>query len=162
MQYGDAVDLHPDLAPLAFLVGTWQGRGQGKYSTIQPFEYLETITFAHVGKPFLAYSQRTMHATENRPSHSETGYWRHVGDGRLELVMAYPTGQVEVAAGRVEGNRVEAHTTAISATPTAKHITELVRTLTLEGDELIAEVAMAAVGEALQGHVRAVLRRQLG
>ena len=66
---------HPALEPLTFLLGTWRGGGAGHYPTIEPFEYVEEISFVHVGKPWLLYTQRTRHAVEDRPLHAETGYF---------------------------------------------------------------------------------------
>ncbi len=157
-------DLHPDLRALAPLLGTWVGQGEGSYPTIQPFQYLEEVVFAHVGKPFLAYSQKTRAVADGKPLHAETGYLRVPQPGRVELVLAHPSGitEIEVGTYSVTGDRidVELSATAIGLTPTAKEVTALGRSLRIDGDEFSYSVRMGAVGQPLQDHLAAVLRRQ--
>jgi THAP4-like, heme-binding beta-barrel domain len=157
-------ELHPDLAALAPLLGTWAGRGAGKYPTIPAFDYLEEVTFAHVGKPFLAYAQKTKAVADGKPLHAETGYLRVPQPGHIELVLAHPSGitEIEVGTYSVAGDLIEMQmsTTAVGLTPTAKEVTGLGRSFRIDGDELSYSVQMGAVGQPLQDHLAAVLHRQ--
>lgn len=155
-------DLHPDIAVLAPLLGTWAGPGAGEYPTIEPFGYLETVTFDHVGKPFLAYAQRTKAADDGRPLHAETGYVRVPAPGRVEWLLAHPTGIVEVLEGTVTADpfRIDVVASTIGRSASAKEVTALSRSFTLVGDELTYTVQMAAVDQPLQHHLSATLRRQ--
>ncbi|WP_067827385.1 peroxynitrite isomerase [Nocardia inohanensis] len=158
-----AVAPHPDIAHLAPLLGTWKGRGQGEYPTIDSFEYLEEVHFGHVGRPFLTYRQRTRAADGSRPMHSETGYLRAIGGDRIELILAHPTGITEICEGRLvsddDGLRLELDSTSIGRSSTAKSVTALGRTFDLSGDTLGYTLRMAAVEQPLQHHLAATLHR---
>jgi hypothetical protein len=159
-----ASDLHPDLEALAPLLGTWTGRGSGKYPTIEPFEYLEEVVFSHVGKPFLAYGQKTKAAADGKPLHAETGYLRVPRPGHVELVLAHPSGitEIEVGTYSTAGGVIDIELSAsdIGLTPTAKEVTALGRRLRVDGDELSYSVQMGAVGQPTQNHLIAVLHRK--
>ena len=157
--------MHPDLEALAPLLGTWAGRGAGEYPTIQPFEYLEEVVFSHVGKPFLAYAQKTRAVADGKPLHAETGYLRVPQPGHVELVLAHPSGitEIEVGTYSVTGDviEIELATTTIGLTPTAKEVTALGRSFAIDGDdELSYSLRMGAVGQPLQDHLAAVLHRK--
>ncbi|BBY08097.1 peroxynitrite isomerase [Mycobacterium noviomagense] len=156
-------ELHPDLEALAPLLGTWAGRGSGKYPTIEPFEYLEEVVFSHVGKPFLIYGQKTKAPADGKPLHAETGYLRVPQPGRVELVLAHPSGitEIEVGTYSTSGDRIdiELASSAIGLTPSAKEVTALDRRFRISGDELSYSLRMGAVGQPVQDHLAAVLRR---
>ena len=154
-----APDLHPDIAHLGFLLGTWQGRGAGEYPTIDSFAYVEQVSFGHVGKPFLAYTQKTRHADTDLPLHAEAGYLRAVGLDRVELVVAQPSGIVEVDEGTVAGQRIDLASATVATSGSAKDVSAVRRVIEVTGDELSYEVDMAAVGLELQHHLRATLLR---
>lgn len=147
------------LEPLAGLLGTWRGEGEGSYPTIEPFRYLEEVTFGHVGKPFLTYGQRSRHADTGQPLHGESGYWRAVGAGRLEVVLAHPFGLLESLEGTLDDGRIELSSVQLVGTATAKSVVAVTRHLEFGGDELRYDVAMAAVGQPLTHHLSAVLFR---
>jgi hypothetical protein len=156
---------HEALAPLHFLLGRWEGAGVVGYPTIESARFGQEITFSHNGKPFLIYSSRTWLLDEEghigRPLAMETGFWRPQPDGQLEVLLVHPTGISEIYLGEVTGTKIEMATDAVLRTSTAKEVTAGRRLYGLVGTDLDLGYAydMAAVGQPLQPHASAQLKR---
>lgn len=152
--------LHPDLEQLSHLVGVWRGSGHGTYPTIDDFDFTEEISFVPgPGKPFLFYTQSTWDALSGEPLHSEAGYLRSVGPGRVEMVIAQPTGIMEIHTGSVDGRHLHLRTGVVEGTPTAKEVTDVERHIEVDRDVLRYRLGMAAVGHELSTHLVAELHR---
>lgn len=151
--------LHPNVEPVAFLLGTWRGEGHGDWPTSGPFRYGEEMTFEHVGKAFLLYSQRSWTATDHTPLHFERGFFRPAGPGRVEVVLAHPLGIVEVAEGPLSGTAIDVASTTMALTATGSPVTELRRRMEVRGDVLRYELLMAMRDVPLTRHLNGELRR---
>lgn len=150
---------------LHLLVGEWSGTGQGEFPTIEPFEYLETITFSTDGRPFLHYEQKTKRRnagqTDFIPSHWESGFLRLLPDGQVELVNAQGGGRLERLAGSLEGIQagliLRLQSTAFL---NDARMLETSRTITVEGNSM--HYAQSMHTTAVPGpahHVEARLKR---
>jgi len=160
----DAPALHERLEPLSFLVGNWRGLGVVGYPTIEERRYEQELTFAHDGRPFLEYASRTWILDEDgsrlRPAAREAGWWRPGTQPRdIELLLAQPTGIVEVYVGEVTFRKIELRTDVVARTETTKPVTALHRLYGLVEGDLAYAIDMAAVDQPLQPHLSARLVR---
>lgn len=84
--------------------------------------------------------------------------------GRVELVLAHPTGVTEIQEGTltVSGDvlQLELTATSIGLTASAKDVTALSRSFRITGDELTYTLRLGAVGQPLQHHLAATLHRK--
>ncbi|MFD4324910.1 FABP family protein [Nocardioides sp. NPDC058538] len=157
-------NLHPDAGPCAWMLGTWQGNGHGDYPTIDKFEFGQELIFTHDGRPFFHYFARSWiidpeTGEKVRDAALETGFVRFRPEGEVEWVMTHNTGIVEVWYGKAEGGKLDLTTDAVARTETAKEYTAGKRLYgNVEGDLLYA-FDMAAMGQALQPHLWARLKR---
>jgi hypothetical protein len=169
-QQPQAPSLHEKLEPLAFLVGTWHGVGVGGYPTIEEFRYEQELAFSHDGRPFLRYAARSWILDDEgirvRPAASEVGWWRPGPEPRsVEVMLAQHTGLVEIYLGEATVDKVELATDVVARTSTAKDVAGLKRLYGLVGGEdggardLAYAIDLAAVGQPLQAHLSARLRR---
>ena len=59
MQFTLDPDLPRELAPLAWLIGRWEGAGVVGYPTIESANFGQEIEVTHDGRPFLEWHSRT-------------------------------------------------------------------------------------------------------
>ncbi|WP_306324295.1 MULTISPECIES: FABP family protein [unclassified Streptomyces] len=164
--YEGTPDPHPLLAPVLGLLGHWHGRGRGEYPTLDSdFTYAQEVTFSHDGRPFLYYEARAWLIDDGdapvRPAARESGWWRMQPDGRVEALITQPTGIVEIMVGRAAEDTVELAAHDVALTPTAKEVDATRRHYAFtDPDAITFTHDLAAVGQPLQHHLSARLRRR--
>lgn len=160
-------DLPPSLAPLAWLIGRWEGAGVVGYPTIESANFGQEIVCRHDGRPFLEWHSHTWLLDDDgakvRPLATELGVWRPVEEApdgtNVELLLTHPTGFVEMYAGRAQPAKVELRTDAVVRSPSAKDYTAGHRMYGYVSSNLMWVMDMAAVGQPLTSHVSAELKR---
>jgi len=156
--------LHPDLNPLAWMVGTWRGKGRGEYPTIPGFEFASEVVFNHDGRNFLNYFSRSWILDAEgeivRPGASEVGFWRVKPNNVLEVLISHSTGITEGWVGTFDGPKIQLVMDQGYSAPSAKIVTAGVRLYGLVAGELFYAYDMAAEGQELQAHVWSSLERQ--
>ena len=163
-----STDLPAPLVPLAWLVGSWAGAGVVGYPTVAEAQFGQEVEFSHDGRPFLAYASRTWlldgDGEKVRPLAAEAGFWRPgaaaaSGGVEVEVLLAHPTGIVEIYLGTADGPRVDLATDVVARTSTAKEYTAAKRLYGLVEGDLLWAMDMAAVGQSMQAHSSARLKR---
>lgn len=83
-------NLSPELVPLSWLLGTWEGTGSLWYQGAEQTPFGQTITFTQGGLPFIEYRAESFLLDDNgnklRAISVETGFWqidRQQKDGDL-------------------------------------------------------------------------------
>jgi hypothetical protein len=125
----------------------------------------QELSFTTDGRPFLRYESRSWLVDDDgeriRPAMTESGFWRPgAGERDVEVVITNPTGVAEVYDGEVVFRKIEIRTIGIGRTPTAKEVVGLHRLYGIvEDGDLAYAVDMKAVGEELQPHFSARLKK---
>jgi hypothetical protein len=157
--------LAPELAPLAWLVGRWEGAGVVGYPTIESAHFGQEIVVSHDGRPFLEWQSHTWLLDEAgnriRPLATELGFWRPLDNGEIELLLSQNTGILEMYVGRRDPGRpaIEMRTDGVMRSPAAKEYNAGARMFGLVNGELLWAMDMAAVGQPMQSHASAQLKR---
>lgn len=155
--------MHPDCAPLAWMLGSWAGAGVVGYPSMESRHFGQEIDVTHDGRPFFMWTARAwlLDADGNRERAAavETGFWRPLPDGEVELLLSHPTGIVEMYHGTAGDARVEVRTEQVTRSPHAKEYTAAHRMYGYVGGNMMWVMDMAATGHPLQSHASAELKR---
>jgi THAP4-like, heme-binding beta-barrel domain len=166
--------LPASLVPLSWLVGRWEGAGVLASAEAGEAQVGQEVDIAADARGFLAYRSQLWRldpdGARTEPLDTETGFWRTAVEqstpGRpgvdVELLLAHPTGVVEVFVGRTQGTRVELVTDAVVRTSGGPDYTAARRTYgQVEGDLLwVQDVASST--EPLHARLSARLKRVPG
>ena len=156
-------NLHADLMPVVWLLGTWHGKGRGAYPGVEAQEFAQQAVFAHDGRPFLHYFSRTWRIDERSEKVAEgpleTGFLRRGKDDGYELVLTHDNGSVEVWYGRTDGARLELATDLVARTETAPEVTAGKRLYGLVEGDLLYAWDLAAHGQEMQSYTWGRLQR---
>jgi hypothetical protein len=156
-------NLPPALAPLAWLIGEWEGAGVVGYPTIESAHFGQEISVTHDGRSFLEWQSRTWLLDEAgnkvRPLARELGFWRPLENNEVEFVLTHPTGIVEMYHGTTSPAKIELRTDGVIRSPHAKEYNAAARMYGLVNSNMMWVMDMAAVGQPLQSHVSAELKR---
>jgi THAP4-like, heme-binding beta-barrel domain len=159
------VPLNDQLLALLPLVGVWIGTGTGAVaSSGAEFTFGQRITFAHDGRPFLAYESRTwlVDAAGDtiRQAFRESGFWRPgAGPDDVEVQLATAAGIVEVFAGTAGDNRWELATTGLAATATARAVAGERRLYAVVGNTLAYATELGLPKQDFVPHLSGHLKR---
>lgn len=168
---GDTTDLRAGaplsdaLLALLPLVGQWSGTGAGVVAADgRRFAFAQHLTFAHDGRPFLAYESRTWLLDEAgqvvRPAAREAGFWRPgAGPDDIEVVLALNTGLTLVLTGSAGELRWELGAGTIGRAPSAVPVRGHRRLYAITDGELSYAQELASATGELAPHLSARLGR---
>ena len=157
-------DLNPALVGLAWLRGRWEGSGYREWPGEEKIKFAQQVDFAENGGDYLHYLAQAFEVDADgrptKPLMMETGFWRPLADGTVDVVMCSPDGFAEAWYGKLQPGRLDLVTDAVVRTPDAKVAYTAGRRLygTVEG-KLMYSFDRATETEPLRPFVWATLQR---
>lgn len=161
----ETVPLNAAVAPLEWLLGTWESDepGEGTFPTIKPFRYAETLHFSHVGQPVINFMFNAFQIETKKPLHRECGFIRlKPGTNHVAFINAQNTGLVDIEEGELTENQLNLQSCSLSRISFAKepHVQQICRVLRLRPDgKLEQTVSMATNNQPLMQHLHITYQR---
>lgn len=166
--------LAPEVFPLAWIVGRWQGEGVLDYPGIPKADIRKSVVIDHDGGPYLRYfATVTLVGADGEDGDvwsSETGYWRispqvpedmELAEGQhpVELVLADGAGSIALFIGAVGNGRIDLASDLMARTASAPDVGGATRLYGSVGGDLLWAWDIAAFGNPLQSYASGRLTR---
>ena len=152
-----------ELAPLAWLVGRWEGAGVIGYPGMESANFGQELVASHDERPFLEWHSRMWKLDEqgNKTDAIDTefGYWRPLENNEVEFMVTHPSGIVEMYYGNTSPAKIELRTDGVIRSPQAPEYTAGARMLGYVNSNLMWAYDAALNGEPLQSYASAELKR---
>ncbi|WP_062314045.1 FABP family protein [Demequina rhizosphaerae] len=170
-------DLAPELYPLAWVVGTWEGHGVLEYPGIETADFRQRVVFDHDGGPYLTYTATITlmgpDGEEGQVWSVESGFWRvaptapegvQLGENQhpLEVVLADASGLLTAFFGAVGNGRIDLASRFAAATESGPDVRAATRMYGNVGGELMWAWDLKAFGQELRSYASGRLSRVEG
>ncbi len=173
-------DLHKDVVPLAFLLGTWEGAGV--YAPLpgeggpgaEKCNFGQEVVFRHDGRPFLEFRSRTWvldnEGEKVRPLENEHSFWRVTsnqhgasGEREIEISSVRDDGTVEIWYGKLHDGKpqIDVATDAVARIEGSPAYTGGKRLYGFVNDELLWVGEKAAPEVPLRPYMSGQLKKVL-
>jgi len=160
-------ELPPEIVRISWLLGHWEGVGQGQYPNSSNFSFIQQLEFNNDGRPFIDYESKSWElnadGSAGKPLHSEKGFWKPGEGTSVEVSISHVTGISEIWTGlnevltieeaKITSARARIATQWVGRVPSAKPVDAGDRLYGLMNGELMWTYDMAAVGQEMQNHL---------
>ncbi|WP_371498562.1 FABP family protein [Kitasatospora sp. NBC_00374] len=167
-------DLHKDVVPLAFLLGTWEGAGVFDFPGSEKCNFGQEVVFRHDGRAFLEFRSRTWvlnnEGEKVGPLENEHAFWRvttnqhgSTGEREIEVSSVRDDGTVEIWYGKLHDGKpqIDLATDAVARIEGSAAYTGGKRLFGLVGEELLWVGEKAAPEVPLRPYMSAQLKKVL-